>query len=141
MAEIKEALQDFNPWWKGKFDSEFKEREIYIKIQKFIPLPQIIALTGLRRVGKTTLLYKIIDDTIGEGFEAKNIIYFSFDEFSETEIRKVMKEYEQMMEKDMRNGRYLLLLDEIQKLGNWENQLKTIYDTLRKNIKIIISCF
>ena len=139
MAEIKEALQDFNPWWKGKFDSEFKEREIYIKIQKFIPLPQIIALTGLRRVGKTTLLYKIIDDTIGEGFEAKNIIYFSFDEFSETEIRKVMKEYEQMMEKDMRNGRYLLLLDEIQKLGNWENQLKTIYDTLRKNIKIIIS--
>ena len=129
---------DLNPWWEGRFSLTYKEREIYKQIQKFLPLPQIIALTGLRRVGKTTLMLKIIEDSIKKGFEPRNIIYFSFDEFREIEIRKVMKEYEELMEKDLRKGRYMLLLDELQKLSNWEDQIKTIYDTF-KNIKIIIS--
>ncbi len=138
MAEIKDALKDFNQWWEGRFKLEFKDREIYKQIQKFIPMRQIIALTGLRRVGKTTLMLKIIEDSIKEGFDPRNIIYFSFDEFREVEIRKVIRAYEEMMEKDFRNGRYLLLLDEVQKLNHWEDQLKVVYDTFR-NIKIIIS--
>ena len=138
MTTIKEALEDSNPWWKKKFKLEFKEREVYKQLQKFLPLPQIIALTGLRRVGKTTLMLKIVEDEIKNGFDPKNIVYFSFDEFREVEIRKVMKEYEEMLEKDFRKGKYLLLFDEIQRLSNWEDQIKRIYDTF-KNIKIIIS--
>lgn len=139
MAKIKEILQDSNPWWKEEFKIEFRERDIYKQLQKFIALPQVIALTGLRRVGKTTLMLKLVEDSIKEGFDAKNIIYFSFDEFREVEIRRVMREYEEIMEKDFRKGKYLLLLDEIQKLRNWEDQLKTIYDAFKGRIKIIIS--
>ena len=139
MAEIKEALEDFNSWWKEEFGINFKDREIYKQIQKFMNLPQIIALTGLRRAGKTTLMLKIIEDAIKNGFESRNIIYFSFDEFREVEIRKVMREYEELMEKNFRKEKYILLFDEIQKLNNWEDQLKVIYDALGKNIKMIIS--
>lgn len=139
MAKIKEVLQDLNPWWKEEFKIEFKEREVYKQIQKFMSLPQIIALTGLRRVGKTTLMFKIVEDYIRIGSNSKSIVYFSFDEFREVEIREVMKVYEEFMEKDFRKGKYLLLLDEIQKLRNWEDQLKGVYDTFGKNIKIIIS--
>ncbi len=138
MTTIKEALIDSNVWWKEKFKLEFKDREIYKQIQKFLSLPQIIALTGLRRVGKTTLMFKIVEDAIKRGFDARNIIYFSFDEFRNAKIRDVIKEYERIFEKDIKNGKYLLLLDEIQKLSNWEDQVKRIYDTF-KNIKIIIS--
>ena len=49
MAEIKGILQDLNPWWGGKFEIEFQDRDLYEQIQKFIPLRQIIAFTGLRR--------------------------------------------------------------------------------------------
>lgn len=139
MAIIKEALLDLNPWWKEKFSLVFKDREIYKEIQKFMPLPQVIALTGLRRVGKTTLMLKIIEDAIHNGFSPKNIIYFSFDEFKETEIRAVMKEYEAIMEKEFKKEKCLLLLDEIQKLVNWEDQVKGIYDAFGKSIKIVIS--
>lgn len=139
MVKIKEVLHDLNPWWKEKFKIEFKERELYKQLQKFIPLPQIIAFTGLRRVGKTTMMLKIVEDALRKDFDAKSILYFSFDEFREVEIRKVMKEYEELMEKDFRKGKYLLLLDEIQKLSGWEDQLKEIYDIFKKNIKIIIS--
>ncbi len=138
MTKIKEALIDSNPWWKGKFELNYKEREIYKEIKKFLPLPQIIAFTGLRRVGKTTLMLKIVDDFIKRGFEPKNIIYFSFDEFKEVPIREVLSEYEELMEKNIREGKYLLLLDEVQKLVNWEDQVKRIYDNF-KNFKIIIS--
>lgn len=140
MAKIKDVLRDLNPWWKGELEIEYKQREIYEQIKKFMPLPQIIALTGLRRVGKTTLMQKIIEDAIENGFDSRNIIYFSFDEFREAEIRGVMRRYEELMEKDFRRqGKYLLLLDEIQKLSNWENQLKSIYDLFGKKVKIIIS--
>lgn len=139
MAIIKEALLELNPWWSGKFSIVFKEREVYKEIQKFMPLPQIIALTGLRRVGKTTLMLKIIEDALKNRFDPKNIIYFSFDEFKETEIRAVAKEYEAMAERDLKKGKYILLFDEIQKLNGWEDQLKSVYDSFGKNIKIIIS--
>jgi len=138
MVSIREALKDSNTWWEKEFKPEFKERDLYKKLQKFLPLRQIIALTGLRRVGKTTLMFKIIEDSIKKGFDPKNIIYFSFDEFREIEIRKVMAEYEEMIEKNFIEGNYILLLDEIQKLSNWEDQIKRIYDTF-KNLKIIIS--
>ncbi|SNQ59295.1 ATP-binding protein [Candidatus Methanoperedens nitratireducens] len=139
MAKIRDVLLESNTWWKEELKLEYHEREIHKQISKYLPLPQIIALTGLRRVGKTTLMLKIVLDFIKKGFDARNIIYFSFDEFREIEIREVMKEYEALMEKNLREGKYLLLLDEIQKLTNWEDQVKRIYDTYGKNIKIIIS--
>lgn len=139
MTQIKDVLLESNPWWKTPFTLEYKERDIYTQISKYIDLPQIIALTGLRRVGKTTLLLKIIQETIQKKYNPHNILYFSFDEFRETEIRDILKEYEQLMQKNLTTGRYFLLLDEIQKVKNWEEQLKRIYDLHNKNIKIIIS--
>ncbi len=139
MPEINEALRDFNPWWKREFTVEFRERDVYTEIRKFMHLRQIIAVTGLRRVGKTTLMLKLAEDAIADGIGPRNIIYLSFDEFRDVEVRTVIKEYEKLMEKNIRDGEYLLLLDEIQKLSDWENQIKTIYDTFGKNIKIILS--
>lgn len=139
MTQIREILVESNIWWKEPFHIDYKEREIYEKISKFLPLPQIIALTGLRRVGKTTLLFKIIEDEIKNGFNPKNIIYFSFDEFRKADVRDIIREYEEIMKKKINEGKHLLLFDEIQKLENWEEKIKRIYDIYSKNVKIIIS--
>lgn len=139
MTSIKETLQDSNPWWLKEFKITFKDRVIYTKIQKFLPLPQIISLTGLRRVGKTTIMLKIAKDYISNNFPAQNIIYFSFDNFKEINVKDVLNEYSNIFDqKDIKQEKYLLLLDEIQKLDDWQNQIKSIYDAF-KNIKIIIS--
>jgi predicted AAA+ superfamily ATPase len=139
MTTIKDSLLLFNPWWKDDLKIEYKFREIYDKISKFMQQPQIIAFTGLRRVGKTTLMLKIAQDYITNGFESKNIIYFTFDEFKDIEIIDIINEYERIMEKNFKDEEYLILLDEIQKLHDWENQLKVIYDRFSKKVKIIIS--
>jgi predicted AAA+ superfamily ATPase len=138
MPQIKSILPDLNPWWKGPFKAEYKDRAVYARIRKFLPLRQIIALTGLRRVGKTTLLMKAAADVISEGLDPKHVIYFSFDEFKGVEIRDVLRAAEELLEKDVSGGRTLLLLDEVQKLQDWENQAKTLYD-LHPRMKVMIS--
>jgi len=139
MAKIRDALVELNPWWKGEFSLEYREREVYREIQKFITLPQIVALTGLRRAGKTTLMLKIAEDAIGKGFDPKDIVYFSFDEFRDTPIRDVLSEYEVLLGRHLGKVKQLILLDEIQKLDGWGDQLKAVYDRYKNNVKIVIS--
>lgn len=136
--KIIDALEETNKWWKGKFDLEFKDREIYQEISKFLDKRQIFALTGLRRVGKTTIMLKIVEDYINRNFDAERILYFSYDHFKDAEIKEILKVYARLMNKNLDEGEYLILFDEIQKLENWEEQIKRIYDNY-KNFKIIIS--
>lgn len=139
MPQINDILLTSNPWWKEDFRPTYHDREVFVTIAKYIPLPQMLAFTGLRRVGKTTIMLKIVSEYLQKGFDARNIVYFSFDEFAQTEIRDVIRDYEELLEKNLNSGNFLLLLDEIQKLQDWEDQLKRIYDTYSSNVKIIIS--
>jgi len=139
MVAIQERLVEFNPWWKETFALEFRPRNIYGEIRKFHKLPQIVALTGLRRVGKSTLLKKIVQDEIAVGKDPKSILYFSFDEFKDTEPSEILKAYNLLTGKDVSKEKTLLLFDEIQKANDWENKIKTIYDLYKGKAKIYIS--
>jgi len=139
MTKIRDTLVELNPWWKGEFSLEYRQREVYREIQRFIALPQIVALTGLRRAGKTTLMLKLAEDAMKKGFDPKDILYFSFDEFRDAQIRDILSEYETLLGRHLDTKRHLILLDEIQKLGGWGDQLKAVYDRYRKNVKIVVS--
>ncbi len=130
---------DFNPWWKKPYSTEYVQRPIYAALQPFLSLPQIVALTGLRRVGKTTLMQKIIMDSIQRGVDPLHIVYFSFDEFKTSEIRSILSEMETLNQKELSAGKWVVLLDEIQKVERWDEQLKILYDTFGKNVKFIIA--
>jgi len=139
MASVSEMLVEFNPWWKETFTLEFRPRKVYGEIRKFHGLPQIVALTGLRRVGKSTLLMKIVQDEIASGKTPKSIMYFSFDEFKDTEPSEILKAYNELSGKDVSKEKTLLLFDEVQKINDWENKIKTIYDLHKGKAKIYIS--
>jgi len=66
MEKVK--LEEFNHWWiKGKVDSELAlpfKRDSYKEIEKYIDKKFIVAITGLRRVGKTTTIYQLIQNLI-----------------------------------------------------------------------------
>ena len=78
------SLYDFNPWWKtSSVPKHFtgQKRELFDNIDSFLDYRQIIILFGLRRAGKTTLLYQIIDFLLRKKeVDHFNILYFSFDE-------------------------------------------------------------
>jgi predicted AAA+ superfamily ATPase len=49
---------DYNPWWEGAFQLEnvIERPAVLDKMEKFFESKSIVFLTGLRRVGKTTLM-------------------------------------------------------------------------------------
>lgn len=141
-TNLKKLIISYNPWWEKKFVLNYKEREIYTsEIKKFMNLPQIIALTGIRRVGKTTIIYKIITDYISQERDPKSIFYFSFDSVKDIDLLELIEEYELITKKSIKEDKLVFCFDEIQKVEDWENKLKTIYDIqkLKENIKIYIS--
>jgi len=144
MSEInlKKLIISYNPWWDEIFTFNYKEREIYTtEIKKQVRSSQIIALTGIRRVGKTTILYKIITDYITQKTDPKSIFYFSFDNTKNIDLMDLLEEYELITKKSIKKDKIILCFDEIQKVDDWENKLKSIYDIhkLKGNIKIYIS--
>lgn len=126
-----------NPWWTENFSVNYKPRKIYSEIEKHMHLRFILALTGLRRAGKTTLMRKIISDNLSK-YPKENILYFSFDDAKDIRLMSILDEYVKYVHKDIRKEKFLILFDEIQKIENWSEQLKVIYD-IYPSIKIIIS--
>lgn len=122
--KINRVLFLQNPFWKETIKNEYRERSIYPQILRVNKEKQIISLCGLRRTGKTTLLMKIISDLM-EKNPADDILYFSFDDYDQQEIYPILDAFEQIHKKKPR----YLVFDEVQKLPNWAEKIKILYDT------------
>ncbi len=139
-----EELELYNPWWKtGKVKEEWlKEykRKLYYELLNYLDKRQIILIQGLRRMGKTTLLFQIINELLYRGVPPRNILYFSFDDFIHR-LEDVLDIYQKFILKsrfeEIKTTIYVFL-DELQKLENWEEKLKVLYD-IYPNIKFIVS--
>ena len=135
-------LEILNHWWKEKkVRKEFApktKRDLFNEIIPYLNKRQIICLIGLRRVGKTTLLYQLIQYLIEKGTDPLNILYFSFDE-EKADLDDILDYYKrEILKKDIAKEKIFVFFDEIQKLEGWQNKLKILYDTFPK-MKIIIS--
>lgn len=130
--KIERALREFNPFWIAPFKIEYKDREVYEKLFKYIKEPQIVSLCGLRRVGKTTILQKIIYELLKEN-RPDAILYFSFDDFGDLELYDVLDAFKVIHQKEPK----FLIFDEVQKITNWAEKVKILYDT--KKYKIFVS--
>ena len=139
---MRELLIILNEWWETHTISEEKAKKYRRKIFKnikdtFFSYKQILVLTGLRRVGKTTIFYQLIQELLKRGVNPKNILYFTFDEMVENPIN-VLKEYSRITKIDWRREKIFIFFDEIHKLENWSSKIKILYDNL-PNLKICIS--
>lgn len=139
--EIRDALNSLNEWWiSGKVSSELAKpykRKVFAEALRILKEHrQILVLTGMRRVGKSTLIYQLIGDLL-ESVEQMRILYFTFDAGA-TDLLKLMTEYKSITGIDWKHEHIYLFLDEVQKLHGWSSQVKLIYDTF-PNIKIVVS--
>ncbi len=137
-----EKLNEMNHWWKiGGVSKElipaFK-RDLFYDVQKHVGIRQIIAIVGLRRTGKSTLLFQIVEELIKRSTKPENVLYFSFDETT-AELDELIRFYkENILKRDFREEKAYIFLDEIQKLKDWENKIKVYYDLYPK-LKFFVS--
>ncbi|MEI6595247.1 MAG: AAA family ATPase [Bacteroidota bacterium] len=91
---------------------------------------RLIAITGARGTGKTTLLLQHIKEDLPTD---ETTLYASLDNiyFSENNLFDFADEF-------VKSGGKVLLLDEVHKYANWSVELKNIYDSFKK-LKIIFT--
>ncbi len=130
-----------NPWWKegciGEALAPEFHRSAFDEAKNLFELRQIVVITGLRRVGKSTIMYQLIEDQLNSNTDPKHILYFTFDEAVEGLV-EVLDEFEHLTKTDWKKERCLIFFDEIQKLPDWSNKLKVIYDA-SPNLKVVVS--
>lgn len=81
---MEELLYRYNPWWEEKnlFEGTIERPGPMEAIQGQLRSRQIVFLTGLRRVGKTTLLKLLIRRLIEqEEIRPSHIFYISLDDY------------------------------------------------------------
>ncbi|MDD3645947.1 MAG: ATP-binding protein [Candidatus Gracilibacteria bacterium] len=130
-------LLNYNKHWNKDYYYNFKNTRLYFNDlvnnldSKFINL-----LIGLRRVGKTTLMLQLINKLINGGMDRDSIFYYSFDD--KNEISSIINDYLKISNKELNSDKLYIFFDEIQKVEDWQNKIKTYYD-LYPNIKFILS--
>ena len=136
--DITEKLFKFNPWWEKEFSPSFINREKYLKIlEKYLANPDIILITGLRRVGKTSLM-KLLISRLLKTVESKFILYVSLDSIAlePFKINEILRAYRKIFRLSL-DERIYLFFDEVGVRENIHRELKNLYDS--ENVKIYAS--
>ena len=140
-TNMDKLMSLLNPWWRdGTVRPELApevRRDAFAQCWDLMDTRQIVAIGGLRRVGKTTLMYQMIEELLGTGVDPMDILYFSLDERREG-LREVLDAYASSVGRDIGSGRAFVFLDEIQKHAGWTDELKLLYDAL-PDIKFVVS--
>ena len=127
----------YNPWWENP-DRAFERlplfhRPIFDDIFRGMKeVPQIISITGPRRVGKSTLIRQIVRKLINEDIKPDNIIYYAMDDpallRSEIDHDSFFDSLMDEVRNNTGNDLIYVFLDEIQRFERWELFLKKYYD-------------
>lgn len=137
---MKNILVEQNPHWQNKLYKSVK-REALSKLISYLPLKQIITITGIRRCGKSTLSKQAINYLIESGVNAQNIFFINLENplFLEHKQNPAFLDviYEEYLKLINPKGKVYCIFDEIQYFDNWQVYIKSKYET--SDIKYIIT--
>lgn len=157
MNDAPQTLPDFalmapyNPWWSDPGTAiaglpAFRRDvfdDLYADVRQ---LPQMVSVTGPRRVGKSTLLQQCIQQLIADApdgpAQARRIAYFSLQdpalELPGFDADRWFNQLVAVAAQQAKDGPVYLFLDEIQRFPRWELYLKKFYD-LRTPVRFVVS--
>ena len=105
-----------------------------LKTYRDVPLVKILA--GIRRCGKSTILEMLRDDLLKNGIAAEHIISMRYtsEDFDDGMTDKAM--YQGIKEQMTGDGRYYLLLDEVQEIDGWEKAVNSLLENADTDIYV-----
>ena len=137
---MEEILYKSNPWWEDEYNFNGVSRDKYLeKLDSVFENKDIIFLTGLRRVGKTSILKNFISLLIHKkDIKPQHIFYITLDliALSDMTINEILKEYKKLHLIPSSQKVYIFL-DEVTSKENYQQELKNIYDL--ENMKVYAS--
>jgi len=138
--QVLSALTDWNPWWQGKdIPDELigKSRLTTYPIDEIMERKEIKTVTGIRRCGKSTSIYQIIDRLLKSGVKGNDIILINFDDdmLSGKPLSDIMSIY---LSRISTSEKINIFLDEVHRCPDWVGYLRKNYD-LRRTGQVVIT--
>ncbi len=135
------SIVDWNEWWSsGVVDPVLvgKERVLSTELFELLSMREIKTLTGIRRSGKSTLLYQFIHHLVEDlGIDPKRILLINFEDpvLSKHSLASIFDEYQVRIAP---HEKPYLFLDEAHRCPEWELFIRKLYD-LRKVEQVVIT--
>ncbi len=148
-----DTLKKLNPWFRSnevpaKFLKPYKRSELPNLIETMKKAELATLLIGGRRVGKSVLMYQIIDHLLKSGVDGKRILFIQGDnpllreqDNTANILNTLIKIYEKyIVDVDLSTfeDTIYIFLDEAQSIPNWDAEIKTLID-LKYPIKFFIT--
>ncbi len=123
--------------------TNFHNRKLKSSYERNIKLPIktniIISVIGVRRSGKTYILYETIKKLLKNKVPKKNILYINFEDerikLKQDELDFILQAYQELYpEINLEDCHFFF--DEIQNTQGWEKFVRRIFDTISTNIFI-----
>lgn len=133
-----DAFAFWNPWWSGeKGWLKAHKRDALPFLGQLLGRKEILTISGVRRSGKTTILYLLIELLLRETTKNTNILHLNLEDpaFKDASIYNL---YERYLEFINPSGKVYIFLDEVQEIEGWQKDLRKLYDGFR-NLKIVIT--
>ena len=128
---MKNILVEQNPHWNGDLQHYVKRDQLH-KLISYLPLRQIITITGIRRCGKSTLAKQAINHLIANGTPPENILFVNLEQPLFLEVRHdpsyLHTLYETYLQLINPQGQLYILFDEIQFFDHWQVYIKSQYE-------------
>ena len=139
---FESAIVDQNPHWDGTLYQEGVSRDILGKVKGYLDLPHIVALVGVRRSGKSTLVRQTINHLIRDkGIPPRNILFLNLEnpQFSRhrSDVSYLERAYDDYLKLVAPVGPVYCCLDEVHFFPEWQVFVKTKYE--QKGIKFIVT--
>lgn len=122
---------------------DFHTTKLKASLSRSIKLPintnSIISVIGVRRSGKTFLLYETIKNLLSKQIPVQNILYINFEDerliLKAEELDLILQSYMELYPK-LKLSECYFFFDEIQNVSAWEKFVRRVFDTISQNIFI-----
>lgn len=137
---MKDLIISQNSHWLG-IKQNFSKRDKLSTLIEYLPLKQIITISGIRRCGKSSLAKQAINYLIESGINPYNILFINLEQpyFLEYkhDVNYLNTIYEEYLKLANPLGKVYIIFDEIQFFSNWQVFIKSKYES--SDIKFIIT--
>lgn len=139
--DIDQLLYQYNPWWEENIslDTIIERKKVLSNLYPLLQTPDVLLLTGLRRVGKTITMKCLIHYLIKtSAVNPQHCLYVSMDDYqlSSYNLISLIDTYRKILKISVKQKIYAFF-DEITYIKDFQIQLKNIYD--KGNVKCIVS--
>lgn len=133
-------LAEANPWWSNKIVPEELKGQLridYSLLIKSIKIQEVTIIVGVRRAGKSTFMYQMVEKLLEKGVLPEQILFINFEDirFDEDSLEDIYALYRTNLNPDKKA---YIFFDEIHKKEKWEAWIRRHYD-LKTNCKFVVS--